>query len=143
MLPARVTQMLTPAVVKHLPDSFHGISTIDQAKLWLHQISNESRLCLVRETNTASIIGLLFIHEENGKAAHIGYFLDQPVWGKGLAHEMLNGLIEFAAPGKQWSVLRAGVNRDNARSIQLLLKLGFTPVAEAGKTTDCFEFWFE
>lgn len=56
----------------------------------------------------------------------LGYWLDQPHWGKGLMSEAVEGVVAHAL--KTWGpeTILSGVYKDNEASAAILKKLGFT-----------------
>lgn len=119
----RLPEILTPAVVEHLPPYFHGVSP-ETAEIWLDRMLSESRLLQIR-SDKPETIGFLFAYVENGTDAHIGYLFAEAYWGKGLASELLQSFIEAIAQTEPWSKLVGGVARSNVASAHLLKKLGF------------------
>ena len=57
--------------------------------------------------------------------AHLGYYLAQPYWRRGLASEACKALIEFAFTSLGSLRLLADVQKGNAASEHILQKLGF------------------
>ncbi|MCE2571185.1 GNAT family N-acetyltransferase [Motilimonas eburnea] len=119
---ACVPQILTPTVVAALPPYFHDVNSLAAAEVWLEQMLAQSRLLRV-QTNVNEVIGFLFIHMADN-VAHIGYVLGQASWGKGLATELLQGLM-IEARKTPWHKLVGGVDQGNLASTKLLKKLGF------------------
>ena len=58
--------------------------------------------------------------------AEIGYDLAKNYWGKGLMQEAIRPILDFGFDSMGLSMVEAEVERENARSIILLKKLGFT-----------------
>lgn len=123
---AQLPELLTPAVVENLPPYFHSIHSQADALTWLERMVSESRLFLVKKMGQDALIGLLFAYVSDDDEAHIGYLLGEPYWGQGFATELLRGFIEDVAQTENWTKLIGGVDRHNAASSRLLLKLGFT-----------------
>ncbi len=120
-----IPKILTPAVVAHLPAYFHGIESTVQARIWLEQMTEQSRLLVVSESNTREAIGFIFAFVDETNDAHIGYLLTESHWGQGLASELLRGFIIQVKCTQNWLKLIGGVDRTNITSTKLLLKLGF------------------
>ncbi|WP_261841454.1 GNAT family N-acetyltransferase [Aliamphritea ceti] len=121
----QAVEVLSPAVVENLPGYFHGINTVAAANEWLDRMLAESRLFMLRLTEVDTIIGFVFVYAGDNKDAHIGYLLAERYWGKGLASEVLAGLIHYAESMTDWQVLIAGVDKANVASSGLLTKLKF------------------
>lgn len=122
---AHVPELLTPAVTENLPPYFHDIQSPSDAREWFERMVSESRLFIVKQNDSDSIIGLLFATTDNEREIHIGYLLGQDYWGQGLASELLKGFISHASEKESWLKLVGGVDRNNQASSKLLLKLGF------------------
>ncbi len=120
---ADVPQILTPTVVAALPPYFHGVNSFAAAEVWLEQMLAQSRLLRVQSVD-GEVIGFLFIYVAPDNVAHIGYVLAQASWGKGLATELLQGLM-IEARKTPWHKLVGGVDQGNLASVKLLKKLGF------------------
>lgn len=75
------------------------------------------------ETDTS--IGSIAIGPTAEGPWRLGYWLDEPHWGKGLMSEAVAGVVAHAL--KTWApdVILSGVYKDNAASAAILEKLGF------------------
>ena len=62
---------------------------------------------------------------DHSTEAHLGFYLAQPYWRRGLASEACNALIEFAFTRLGLLRLLADVQKGNAASEHILHKLGF------------------
>ncbi|MEW6989124.1 GNAT family N-acetyltransferase [Colwelliaceae bacterium 6441] len=120
-----VTKILTPNVVENLPPYFHNVTSLSCAQDWFNQMVSESRLLMVNCTSNNTTIGFVFVSATNNSDAHIGYLLGEAYWGKGLATELVKGLIDAIITENKLKRLIAGVDTDNTASAKLLLKLGF------------------
>jgi RimJ/RimL family protein N-acetyltransferase len=65
------------------------------------------------------------VHQD-GRAA-IAYVLGSEYWGRGLAQQAVQAMIREIARSCQVRTLSAVLKRDNARSLRLLERLGFSP----------------
>lgn len=128
----RITALLTPNVVENLPPYFDKVNTIEKVQDWYQKMVSESRLFAVKQADTKTIIGFVFVYNEPDKGAHIGYLLGELYWNKGYATELLQGLIKFAIESREWTTLIAGVDKHNTASSKLLLKLGFIEQEDNG-----------
>ena len=83
---------------------------------------------VVADRQTGSDIGtcLLFRYDEASARAELGYVMGRSHWGRGCMREALQALIGWAFDGIALRRLEAEVDPRNARSAQLLLRLGFT-----------------
>lgn len=122
---SQIVSVLTPEVVENLPGYFHGINTPDAAAEWLEKVLAEGQVLSVRYQHCYDLAGFIFLYGSEAQAVHIGYLLKQSEWGKGLASEMLDGLVQFAELKTNWKCLVAGVDSANVASVRLLEKLNF------------------
>ena len=76
---------------------------------------------------------IAFIHEPDGTSLEFGYVLAKPYWGKGYMFEALESLVPAVAKKLNLNRLLAVIQRENARSIKLVSKLGFTEVRQERK----------
>jgi len=137
---ASITELLTPKVVESLPPYFRNVNSISEAQEWLKKMVSESRLFMVKDTDTNTIIGFVFVFVGNNADAHIGYLLGESYWGKGYATELLKGLIDFIKHENKIMRLIAGVATNNIVSSKLLHKLGFLKSASEHNETVFYEY---
>lgn len=138
-LSQQVQQILIPDVVENLPPYFHGIDSDQSAHSWLERMLSDSRLLLVK-LRQGTLIGFLFAYVEKDSEAHIGYLLAKEYWGKGLASELVQGLIEEVAQTERWHKLIGGVDKSNLASAKLLNKIGFVAQPDGGNQVLFFEY---
>ncbi|WP_372771038.1 GNAT family N-acetyltransferase [Pseudoalteromonas sp.] len=116
--------ILSDEVTEHLPPSFQGITTEHAAKTWLNEQVQSSQVYGLYLNEMAQLAGLLIIYVENHHA-HIGYLFAKSHWGKGLATELLTGLIAYGKSQNDWHVINGGVSTENTASAHVLTKQGF------------------
>ncbi|WP_284619278.1 GNAT family N-acetyltransferase [Rubrivivax pictus] len=68
----------------------------------------------------------LFALHPTSRRGEIGYLLRSDVWGRGLMHEALQALVQFAFGELQLHRLEADIDPRNAASARSLQRLGFT-----------------
>ena len=73
---------------------------------------------------------ILFEPESSGEL-RLGYMLDESVWGKGYATELISGFVSWCKNHDIESVI-GGVERNNLASRRVLEKSGFIEVTGAG-----------
>lgn len=125
-----LSDMLTPAITRYLPMAMQFAPATDSISQWMADRQNEAQVLSVQLKNTATLAGLILLHEAPATDApiseiHLGYFLGEPFWGQGYATEMITTLIgqlHDRAPIK----LIAGVDHTNTASARVLLKADFT-----------------
>jgi ribosomal-protein-alanine N-acetyltransferase len=89
------------------------------------------------------MVCLIRIQPENHRS-EIGYLLHPEFHGKGIMHEAVNSLIDYAFDGLKFHSLEAVIDPDNFKSEQVLLKHGFIKEAHfkenffyEGRFLDC------
>jgi len=137
---AAIIELLTPKVVESLPVYFRNVNSIVKAQEWLNKMVSDSRLFKVKETDTNTITGFVFVFVGNNKDAHIGYLLGESYWGKGYATELLKGLVGFIKHENKIERLIAGVATNNIVSSKLLHKLGFVKSVSEHNETIFYEY---
>ena len=63
-------------------------------------------------------------------APTIGYWLGAPFWGKGIMKEAVRCLLEWYMPNEPTERICASVMKKNARSLNVLTKLGFAEIGD-------------
>ncbi len=123
-----LAEILTPPVLEHLPPPLQLGSGRNAVSSWVDARAEESEVLLVRLRDDGRLVGLIIlaVDAERGDvpALHIGYLLGEAVWGRGLASEMVSGLVEAASDGAKLRLI-GGVDRSNSASARVLRKAGF------------------
>lgn len=126
--------ILTPAVLQHLPEPLQISNTPAAIDAWIDDRVAESDVLAVREISSSELAGLIilatFEEPEQVPVVHLGYFLGETYWGKGLATELLRGLVGWYADQGEPAQLLGGVERDNIASAKVLQKAGFERVED-------------
>jgi RimJ/RimL family protein N-acetyltransferase len=110
--------------------------TLEAIRIWLlgHQGEWERgtahRFALIFED---VLIGCADIDEIGNGRGELGYWLDEPYWGRGLASEAAEALLGFAFDALRLGHLWSGHAADNPASGRVLEKLGFRFVGETKK----------
>ncbi|MHA3977002.1 GNAT family N-acetyltransferase [Halovulum sp. GXIMD14794] len=123
-LEAELAGVLTPAVLAPLPKALALDGAVGD---WIDARAAESRVMLVRDRDGGALLGLLILAEAAPGEAHLGYLLAERAWGRGVATELVRGLMAEAGPVR-W---RAGVDAGNPASARVLEKCGFLPEARS------------
>jgi RimJ/RimL family protein N-acetyltransferase len=122
-----VMSLMTPGVTQSLPEAWQGEYTLKRAREWVHERDNESTTLLVIDRSSRMPIGLVILYEEDqdgGIRVRLGYMLMESMWGKGLASELIRGLVEWCRNAGVVSIV-GGVNSANIASRRVLEKNGF------------------
>ena len=128
MLEDALVSLLTVRVLKHLPPSLQLSDGAESVSAWIDERVAESDVLLVEQTEDSELIGLVILspEKEDGRisSVHIGYLLAEAVWGKGIATELMTGLVSAMEALKPVTLL-GGVDRNNPSSARVLKKTGF------------------
>ena len=126
-------KILTPRVLQHLPEPLQLGPGKAAIAGWVDNRLAESTLFVARSRAEGHIAGLLILAAfdvpDAPLSVHVGYLLAEVEWGKGLASELMSGLIDAARPAAPLRLI-GGTARDNAASIRVLEKAGFRRDAE-------------
>ncbi|WP_299667858.1 GNAT family N-acetyltransferase [uncultured Ruegeria sp.] len=121
--------VLTPAVLQHLPEPLQIHDTGSSIKDWINERAAESEVLTIRDRADDSILGLLilaeFLEPETLKTVHLGYLFCERAWGKGHATELISSLITSHRADGQSVQLYGGVESGNPASARVLKKNGF------------------
>ncbi|UXI03396.1 GNAT family N-acetyltransferase [Photobacterium sp. TY1-4] len=118
-----IRTLFTDKVSRYLPPDCSQLETQDDVAQWL-----DSRLSIgtiVRLSSTDQVAGYLFVFPEEAAQYRIGYVIAESYWGKGLATEAMQGLINHLAGSNKTTRFIAGIDPVNAASQKVLEKLGF------------------
>lgn len=136
------SELLTPATTDALPSAWHGSFDRERAARFVASRDQESPTLLVLEKDTMRPVGIaiLFevIDETGGRSVDVrlGYVLAEPFWGRGMASELVSGLVEWARAHPSISTLSGGVALGNPASARVLSRNGFVSTgSHAGQQT--------
>ncbi len=127
------SRVLTRATTTALPPDWRGDFDGERARRWVASRDAESPTLLVIERETGHAIGLLILFEVAGQSdagrfdVRLGYVLAESAWGRGLASELVGGLVEWARSEPSIGSISGGVAQGNEASARVLLKNGFEP----------------
>lgn len=137
-----VAEILTPQTTQALPPEWHGSFSIERSRRWIEDRDAESAslLAVEHETSMATCLLLLFESariEDSRIDVRIGYIVSDFAAGRGLASELVGGLVEWARSEPTIGVLSGGVSSDNVASARVLTKNGFI-VSSGADSTEAF-----
>lgn len=122
-------KLLTPAVLQHLPPSLQLSGADSQITDWVSLQAGAGDTYLVQDRHSGSLLGLLILAAFGEAPApvqlHIGYLLAEEAWGKGIATELVDGVVKRVPVGRNITVM-GGVGVDNPGSAKVLQKVGFS-----------------
>lgn len=124
-----LSQLLTPNVLKHLPPSLQLSGDDNAVADWISLQAGAGKTFLVQDRHSGGLLGLLILsvvgEDPSANQLHIGYMFAEEAWGKGLATELVTGVVEHVPRGRGITVM-AGVGLDNPGSAKVLDKVGFS-----------------
>lgn len=123
-----LARLLTPNVLQHLPPPLQLSGADSQIADWVSLQAGSGETYLVQDRHNGTLLGLLILAAFGESPApiqlHIGYLLSEETWGKGVATELVTGLVKHVPTGRS-TTLMGGVGIDNPGSARVLLKAGF------------------
>ncbi len=134
--------LLTPTVLKHLPEALQLSDSENAIERWLEERVAESDLLTVRDSK-GILIGLLILaqlpEQETLATVHVGYLFSEAAWGRGYATELIAGLIDWYRDTRTSVLIIGGVEKGNAASARVLQKNGFERMKDySDPETDMF-----
>lgn len=146
-LPTTVADMMTEAVTRFLPGGWQGPYSVDRARQWIAERDLESPTLLAIDRSTGDPVGLVILFESpadtNGLVeVRLGYLLAETAWGKGLATELLSGLVAWSRDRRDIGSIVGGVAAANSASSAALERLGFSLI-ESGAHGSADELLYE
>lgn len=80
---------------------------------------------IFREKELCGVIGLKPQSDIYRMSVEVGYWIGEPYWGQGIAHQALEQIISFGFAELSINRIFAAVFSQNAASIKVLEKAGF------------------
>lgn len=134
-----IAGMLTPAVTRSLPPSWQGQYDSARARAWISERDGESTVLLASELISHEPVGLVILFTEGPAVAdgsmglRLGYLVSEKFWGRGLATELIDGLIRWCRSRPEITSITAGVSMTNEASVNVLSKTGFVATTPHGE----------
>jgi RimJ/RimL family protein N-acetyltransferase len=143
-LEAVVVGTLTEEATQALPPEWHGAFNGERSRRWIADRDAESATLLAVEHETGLPVCLLLLFESSrvdgsNVDLRIGYIVRDGDAGRGLASELVGGLVEWARSQPTIGLLSGGVSSDNAASARVLLKNGFVAASGADSAETFYE----
>ncbi len=140
-----VTEMLTDGTTRSLPSAWHGAYTPERAQAWIAERDEESATLLATGRESGEPLGLVILFElaaddqPDDLDLRLGYLLAEPAWGRGLASELIEGLVSWCRSQPSIRSIAAGVATDNVASARVLTNNGFAPVGHPDHGEQIYE----
>lgn len=102
---------------------------ITESAKWLKEFIDKQEVWAIVEKISGKVIGSIGLHADrkrnNERAGMLGYVLDEPYWGRGLATEAARKVIEYAFRVRHYELLSIYHYPFNRRSARVIEKCGF------------------
>lgn len=129
-----VAEMVTVRTTVALPESWRGDLSVERARGWINDRDADASTLLVAEFPPEQPVGILVLGEVPlpgpGVDLRIGYLFAESASGRGLATELVAGLIDWARTQPRVRTLTGGVDPANRASVRVLEKCGFRVIDE-------------
>lgn len=115
-------------VWRNLKDRFPHPYTDADAENWLalaRAETEESSFAIEVDGQCAGGIGLVPLADVHARCAHIGYWLGEPFWGRGIMTAVVGAVTDHALTGRRVLRLEAPVFAWNPASMRVLEKCGY------------------
>lgn len=134
-------EILDEEVTAFLPPNLVYRTGVTDVAEWAKTFSEGSnKVSSVRlDSKLAGLLILMAGDEEEGSPMHLGYIFGKECWGRGLATELLRGLVQQLTIDGYEGEIHAGVAKGNPASVRVLEKVGFVPMTGA---QDSDVHWF-
>ena len=133
-----IAELLTDRTTVALPEPWQGNYTVERARAWIEDRDAESPTLLVMEVASASPVGLVVLSElpidESMVDVRIGYVIAETSWGRGLATELLSGLVDWMRIEPSVHTLTGGVDLTNHASVRVMENNGFHRISNDEST---------
>lgn len=119
-----------PEVMRHIPrgpDHTLEETSARIGRYMAHQADHGFSKWVIIDRSSGKLMGDAGLHFlPDGQRVELGYRLARPYWGQGLATEVGQKWIEVAGDFISQSLLYAFAHPENASSLHIIRKLGFT-----------------
>jgi [ribosomal protein S5]-alanine N-acetyltransferase len=127
--PSLVLNANNKNVIENLRDVFPYPYTNNDARFFITHIANSTNNLIMAIDVEGDAVGSIGIHPQADiyrKNAELGYWLGEKYWGKGIASEAVNAIVEYAFKHFDIHKIFANVFERNKASMKVLEKCGFT-----------------
>jgi len=141
-----VIDILSNKATEYLPLDWQGVSNTNQAKAWITQRIAGGGFHQVIHRYDSQLVGFLFLYGFKQKSINteirIGYILAESFWGKGLATELIQNLVNYYQRQPNVFAIIGGVVPDNIASVKVLTNNGFK-LTKKTENTEFYEYRIE
>ncbi len=118
-----------PNIAKNLRDAFPYPFTEEAAEMWIERAINErskTDFAITYHNEVIGGIGFNLLDDVFSKSAEIGYWISEDYWGNGIATSALHEVKSYSFKTFDIERIFTGVFSNNAASVRVLEKNGFT-----------------
>lgn len=126
-----VSGVLTERTTAALPPSWQGDFDAARATAWIQERDAESPTLLAIERDSDGPAGLVVLFLD-ASDVRLGYVLAEGAWGRGLATELVAGVVAWARGRADIVTITGGVDAGNTASANVLTKTGFAMIEARG-----------
>ena len=139
-LPTAVSEMLNSSPDDWLPPGWAGDFDTDRATRWISEIEAEAELLVAMDRDSSQVAGVLILFIDLNantpdRMVRIGYLISPRLRGKGIATELVRGLVNWCRDSGDRYSITAGTHPGNIASARVLEKCGFSETSSTGNET--------
>jgi RimJ/RimL family protein N-acetyltransferase len=126
--PSLVLNANNERVIENLRDVFPNPYSQNDARFFITHLANNTNSLIMAIVVDGSAVGSIGIHRQVDiyrKSAELGYWLGEEYWGKGIASEAANAMVQYAFNHFDINRIYASVFERNKASMRVLEKCGF------------------
>ena len=138
--PTAVSEMMSSSPDDWLPPDWAGDFDTDRASRWIREVESEAELLVAMDRDSSQIAGVLILFidlnaDAPDRMVRIGYLISPRFRGKGIATELVRGLIDWCRDSADRYSITAGTHPENIASARVLEKCGFSETSSTGSET--------
>lgn len=137
-------EILDEDVTAFLPDSLQYRNGETEVLVWVRAFSSGTNKVSSVRLHNSDLAGLLLLMNPSASQEdvhHLGYIFGKKYWGRGLATELLNGLVKQLTDDGYKGEVHAGVAKGNPASAKVLQKVGFETHEPSESQPDDIEWY--
>ena len=126
--PSLVLNANNKKVIENLRDVFPHPYSQNDARFFITHLANSTSSLIIAIVVDGDAVGSIGIHPQADiyrKSAELGYWLGEKYWGKGIASEAANAMVQYAFNHFDINRIYACVFERNKASMRVLEKCGF------------------
>ncbi len=123
--------------------------TPEDAQVWLDNTARNYKergygMFTLEDRVSHEVVGFIgLVHPDGQEYAEVKYAFGKPYWGRGLASEIVEAVVAYAADTLQLPIMVATVAPENHASQKVLTKVGFKFVEQRDDEYGETEFYYE